>query len=187
MRWHWCNNSGNKVHNKCNALESSPNPPTTPFVEKLSSVKPVPGAKKVGGLWASALVHQSKVRYCLSALAPIGKPSELRNGRGKYGSSEEKINYTYLYIKKGFPGGSGGKESSCRCRRGKRCRFDPWVGKISWKWQPTPVFLPRNFNGQRSRVGYSPEDHKELATTEVPEHTRTSIKGITVMTITMRI
>ena len=23
--------------------------------------------------------------------------------------------------------------------------FDPWVGKIPWrrKWQPTPVFLPR--------------------------------------------
>ena len=78
--------------------------PTTPFVEKLSSVKPVPGAKKVGGLWASALVHRSKVRYHLSALTPIGRSSELRNGRGKYGSSEEKINYTYLYIQKGFPG-----------------------------------------------------------------------------------
>ena len=26
----------------------------------------------------------------------------------------------------------------------ERCRFDPWVGKISWrrKWQPTLVFLP---------------------------------------------
>ena len=26
----------------------------------------------------------------------------------------------------------------------KRCRFDPWVGKIPWRraWQPTPVFLP---------------------------------------------
>ena len=28
-----------------------------------------------------------------------------------------------------------------------RPRFDPWVGKISWRreWQPTPVSLPRNF------------------------------------------
>ena len=26
----------------------------------------------------------------------------------------------------------------------RRCRFDPWIGKIIWsrKWQPTPVFLP---------------------------------------------
>ena len=29
------------------------------------------------------------------------------------------------------------------CRRPKRCRFDPWVGKILCrrKWQPTPIFL----------------------------------------------
>ena len=136
--------------------------PTTPFVEKLSSVKPVPGAEKVGGLWASALVHLSKARYHLSALTPIGTPSELRNRRGRYGSSEEKISHIYFYITKGFPGGSSGEESSCQCRRGKGCRFDPWVGKISWKWQPIPVFLPRKFNGQRSLVGYSPEAHKEL-------------------------
>ena len=33
-----------------------------------------------------------------------------------------------------------------------RYEFNPWVGKIpwSWKWQPTPVFLPRKFHGQRS-------------------------------------
>ena len=35
---------------------------------------------------------------------------------------------------------------------------ETWVGKISWrrKWQPTPVFLPGEFLGQRSLVGYSP-------------------------------
>ena len=39
-----------------------------------------------------------------------------------------------------------GKESSCQCRR---CRFDPWVGKIPWrrKQQPTPVFLPGKSHG----------------------------------------
>ena len=38
-----------------------------------------------------------------------------------------------------------GKESTCQCRRHKRRRFDPSVGKISRrsKWQPTPVFLQR--------------------------------------------
>ena len=38
----------------------------------------------------------------------------------------------------------------------------------SWskKWQPTPVFLPGKFNGQRSLVSYSPWGHKELDTTE---------------------
>ena len=46
--------------------------------------------------------------------------------------------------------------------------FDPWVGKISWrrKLQPTPVFLPREFHGQRSLVGYSTRGHKQLAMTE---------------------
>ena len=50
------------------------------------------------------------------------------------------------------------KNSTCQCRRRKRGRFNPWVGKISWRraWQPTPVFLPENFHGQRSLLGYSP-------------------------------
>ena len=44
----------------------------------------------------------------------------------------------------GFPGGTSGKESACRCRRRERLGFSPWVGKIPWRteWQPTPVFLP---------------------------------------------
>jgi len=36
----------------------------------------------------------------------------------------------------------------------RRPRFDPWVGKISWRreWFPTPVFLLGEFHGQRSLV-----------------------------------
>ena len=36
-----------------------------------------------------------------------------------------------------------------------RPRFYPWVRKIPWRreWQPTPVFLPRKFHGQRNLVG----------------------------------
>ena len=51
-----------------------------------------------------------------------------------------------------------GKESACQCRRCKRCRFSPWLGKIPWrrKWQPTPLPLPGKSQGQRSLVGYSP-------------------------------
>ena len=67
-----------------------------------------------------------------------------------------------------FPGGASGKESTCQCRRCKRCGFDPWVGKIPWnrKWQPTLVFLPGKSHEQRSLVGYSPWDHKESDTSE---------------------
>ena len=46
--------------------------------------------------------------------------------------------------------------------------FDLWVGKIPWRreWQPTAVFLPGDFHGQRSLVGYSPWSRKESDTTE---------------------
>ena len=61
------------------------------------------------------------------------------------------------------PGGTGGKEPACQCRRPKRCRFHPWVRKIPWRraWQRMSVFLPGESHGQRSLVGFSPEDHKE--------------------------
>ena len=38
----------------------------------------------------------------------------------------------------------------------------------TWRreWQPTPVFLPGEFHGQRSRAGYSPWNLKESDTTE---------------------
>ena len=52
LRWIWCNNNRNKVCDKCNALESSPNHPSQPwsmesFSMKLVSMKLVPRAKKV--------------------------------------------------------------------------------------------------------------------------------------------
>ena len=74
-----------------------------------------------------------------------------------------------------FPGGSVGKESTCKFRRWRRCEFSTWVGKSPWKraWQPTPVFLPRESHGQRSLAGCSPRGHKESDTTEVTERTHT--------------
>ena len=55
--------------------------------------------------------------------------------------------------KVGFLGGSDGKESALQCGRP---RFDLWAEKIPWRREllPTPVFLPGEFNGQRSLVGY---------------------------------
>ena len=68
----------------------------------------------------------------------------------------------------GIPGGASGKEPACQCRKCKRHGFDPWIRKIPWKkaWQSTPVFLPGEFHGQRSLVGYSPQSRKESDTTE---------------------
>ena len=60
----------------------------------------------------------------------------------------------------GFPGGASGKEPTSQNRRGKRRRIDPYVRKIPWRrtGQPTPVFLPTESHGQRSRAGCSPWD-----------------------------
>ena len=62
----------------------------------------------------------------------------------------------------GLPRWLTGKESACQYRRCRGHGFDPWVGKIPWrrKWQPTPVFSPGKFHGQRSLAGYNPWSHK---------------------------
>ena len=60
---------------------------------------------------------------------------------------------------------ASGKKIHLQCRRHKRHRFDPWIGKIPWrrKWQPTPVFL-------KSLVGYSPWGHKETQLKQLSTH-----------------
>ena len=79
---------------------------------------------------------------------------------------------------KGLPQWRSGKESACQCRMCKRCRFDPWVGKIPWrrKWQLTPVLFPRESHGQRSLVGYSPSGHKRVRHDLGPEQQQWPVK-----------
>ena len=63
----------------------------------------------------------------------------------------------------GFPSDSDSKESVMQ---------EIWVqflgqeDPLRKEWLPTPVFLPEEFHGQRSLVGYSPWGCKELDTTE---------------------
>ena len=70
-----------------------------------------------------------------------------------------------------------GFSSVClQCRRCRRYRFHPWVGKIPWRraQQPTPLFLLGKSHGQRSLVDYSPWGHKELDKNEATEHAHTN-------------
>ena len=72
------------------------------------------------------------------------------------------------------PGGTSGEELPANTgdlRRG----FNPWVRKIPWRraWQPAPAFLCGQSHGQRSVVGYSPQDFEESDTTEMTPHART--------------
>ena len=55
----------------------------------------------------------------------------------------------------GLPCSSDGRESACNAGD---LGSVPGSGRFPWrrKWQPTPVFLPGEFHGQRNLVGYSP-------------------------------
>ena len=68
--------------------------------------------------------------------------------------SNDQIEFYMIQI--GCPCGASDKESAYKCKRGKRCEFDPWVGKIPWrrKLQPIPVYLPGKSHGQRSLLSY---------------------------------
>ena len=65
----------------------------------------------------------------------------------------------------GLPGSSDSKKSAYNA--GNLGSF-PGSGRFPWRRerQPTPVFLPGEFHGQRSLVRCSPWDCKELGTTE---------------------
>jgi len=77
---------------------------------------------------------------------------------------------THLYIKTiinkdllcsmGFPGGSVEKNLPAMK---DSLLWVQYLGRFPWKrkWQPTSVFLPRKFHGQRSQVGYPPCAHKK--------------------------
>ena len=43
-------------------------------------------------------------------------------------------------------------------------------GPLEKEMQPTPVFLPGESHRQRRLVGYSPQGHKELDTTEATQY-----------------
>ena len=82
-----------------------------------------------------------------------------------------------------FPGGTGGNEPACQCRRHKRFRFSVWVGKIPWrrKCQPTLVFLPKKSHGQRSLGGYSLWGPKESQLKQLSTYCLFSLQMIVYM------
>ena len=60
-------------------------------------------------------------------------------------------------LDRGFTGDSSGKQSAMQETR---------VQSLGWEWQATPIFLPVEFHGQRSLVGFRPWGVIELDTTE---------------------
>ena len=79
LRWSWSNNR-NKVHNKHNELDSSPNPPSSP----MASTKRAPGAKKDGDHWCKGLYtcnlggHPGRWCFQLSAESVDASEQDMR-------------------------------------------------------------------------------------------------------------
>ena len=88
-------------------------------------------------------------------------------------TSQKRASFASFYLPKWHTG----KEFSRQCRRCRRLGFNHWVGKIpwKWKWQPTPVFLPRKFHRYRSLVGYS-RVCKELGMTQAHRYINSSLE-----------
>ena len=111
----------------------------------------------------------NQVKFCVSGYweGESAQRGTLKSAHWSF----EFLTETELWM--GFPGGASGKEPACQGRRLKRWGCDPWIRKIPWrrKWQPTPVFLPGEFHGQRGLVGYRTWGCKELDATEVTWHT----------------
>ena len=57
------------------------------------------------------------------------------------------------YLENGLPRWLSGKESTCNVGD---LGSMPGSGRFPWKREWQPVFLPREFHGQRSPAGYSP-------------------------------
>ena len=119
-----------------------------------------------GGAWWAAVhtVTQSQTHWKrLSMHACIGKGNgsplqysclENPRDRGAWWAAVSGVAQSQTQLKllsssssskkrKGFPGGTSGKEPAFECKRRKRPGSDSWIGKIPWrkKWQPTPVFF----------------------------------------------
>ena len=76
------------------------------------------------------------------------------------------LNSKKLSIIRGFPGGSDSKESTCNLGDpGSIPGLERYSGEGNG-YPLHPVFLPGEFHGQKSLVGYSPWGHKELDMTE---------------------
>jgi len=96
-----------------------------------------------------SLLHNSKAAVLQHSGFFIVKPSHANMTTGKTIALTIQTLHYWLST----------KEFACNARD---TWFDSWVRKIPWrrKWQPTPVFLPGESQGQRSLAGYSPWGHK---------------------------
>ena len=97
--------------------------------------------------------------FCLSMQVQLGVTYVIFRTSAKWKSgtffARSRVKSHQVMFLVGFPCGSNGKELAYNA--GDLSSI-PGLGKIRWsgKWQPTPVFLPREFHGTRSLADYRP-------------------------------
>ena len=72
-------------------------------------------------------------------------------------TTEATWHTAHMHIYMGFLGGGSGKEPACQCRRHKRYRLEPWVGRSPGGMQATHSgILAWRISWTQKPVGYSP-------------------------------
>ena len=89
---------------------------------------------RYGGDWWAAVygVPQSQIRlkwHSSSSIRNCRAWKEDNLSKRKSRSRKEPD----IFAEDCFPGGTSNKEPTCQCRRHKRLRFNPWVGKFPWR------------------------------------------------------
>ena len=100
----------------------------------------------------------------------IGKDSDAGRdwGQEEKGTTEDEMAGWHQWLNgsefEWIPGVGDGQGGLACCNSwglmSCQTRLSNWTELNSWKWQPTPVFLPEKSRGQRNLVGYSPWDPK---------------------------
>ena len=110
-----------------------------------------------GESWTSTFSRLSQYAF-VQVSQPLVSYSD-----GHLGAAEQI--WTYILCEAGgdFTSGSDGEDSTCNGDPGSISGS----GRFPWRreQQPTPGFLPGEFHGQKSLVGYNPWGHKESDTT----------------------
>ena len=119
----------------------------------VTRVRLAPGADRLGGSAPKAPLPGPRVQLAKAEREParVRPPAEPGCPPSPAGRAlaplDKGAGFLSLHpVGLGCPGGAGGKEPACRCRR---CEKIPWRRA----WQPTPVFLPGEAHGQRSLAG----------------------------------
>jgi len=88
--------------------------------------------------------------------------------KDSYLLQEDSTGIFIIWVETNIVWASLGAQMVKICLQCGRPGFNPWVRKVCWRraWQPTPVFLPGEFHGQRSLAGYSSWSRKEPDMTE---------------------